>query len=64
MEDRVEVDTYSKANLNLQQLVDTRMKEIAIYCFNLNIIEIVCSNSLKSAKYILSSPAVKASLLP
>lgn len=64
LEDRVEVDTFSKANMSLQKLVDARMKEIANYCFNLNMIDTVVSNSIKSAKYIISSPAVKARLHP
>jgi hypothetical protein len=40
------------------------MKEIANYCFNLNIIDIFSTNSRKPIENILKSNAVKTRILP
>lgn len=47
MEDKVQDEKIMQETTNIQSAVDTRMKEIANYCFNLNIIDIICSNSFK-----------------
>ncbi|KAL4463226.1 hypothetical protein ABPG74_007227 [Tetrahymena malaccensis] len=64
MEDKVEEERIIKENVNLQTIVEQRMKEIANYCFNLNIIDTICSNSFKQIKFILKNPLVKVRLLP
>lgn len=40
------------------------MKEIANLCFNLNIIELVSYNSLKSIRHIIHGPNVKDKVVP